>query len=269
VSNYIKVFTKQREEFLQRIADTLSADERFEAAWLTGSFARRQQDAMSDIDITLVVSDEHARALCARPWQVSAQTTKERYDLFCLFGLPSIIHENNNNAPDGGTFTFVAYAQTAIMVDWVLRSLTAVQRPEGTFLLFDKVGIPIQAPAEPESLEQRAREASEITAFFWMMAAVTVKYIYRGDDVFVNTWLEELMKLVQEVDRRIQGRAWEYKRGSSTVLRVTAEDQIDFIRQLCERMEKLIPGVKGLGGYGSESPMSTIELLVRLVQEKS
>lgn len=264
----MNLYTRQRQELLHRIVETLLTDERFVAAWLTGSFAKHEQDALSDVDITLVVSDEHSKTLCSRLTQVSAQTTKERYDLFCLFGQPAIIHENNHNAPDGGTFTFVAYAESAIMIDWVLRPLTSAQRPEGTLLLFDKVGIPIQPPTEPESREQRAREASEITAFFWMMIAVTVKYLYRGDDVFVNTWLEELTKLMHDVERRIQGRGWEYQRGSYTVLEVTPEAQIKSIRHLCERMEALMPGVKGLGGYVTESPMPMIEMLIRLAQEK-
>jgi len=264
----IQTYTKHREAFLQALVEKLSTDERFVAAWLTGSFARGEQDTLSDIDITLVVSDEHCQALCARPTMVSAQTTKERYDLFCLFGQPALIHENNNNAPEGGTFTFIAYDQNAIMVDWVLRPLTGTQRPERARLLFDKVNVPAQLPTEPESQEQRADEASEMMAFFWMMTAVTVKYIYRGDAVFVNTWLEELTKLVSEVERRIKGQAWQYKRGSHTELKITPEEQITAIRQLCERMENLKQGVASLGGYVPKSPMTTIEALIRVVQEK-
>jgi hypothetical protein len=204
-----------------------------------------------------------------RPKMRSAQTSKERYELFSQFGQPAFIHENNHNVPEGGTFTFVAYKQSAIMVDWVLRPLSGAQRPEKVLVLFDRVKILVQSPAKPESQEQRAQEASEIMAFFWMMAAITVKHIYREDDVFVNSQLEELAKLVTEVERRTKGLAWQYKRGSKTKSRITTAEQISAIRQLCKKMENLNTKVAGLGGYVAESPMTTIEALIRVVQEKA
>lgn len=264
----VESYFKTKEVFLEALIEKLSSNEQFVAAWLTGSFSRGEQDALSDIDITLVVADERCQTLCARSKLVSAQTTKERYDLFCLFGQPAFIHENNHNAPEGGTFTFVAYDQNAIMVDWILRPLSGSQRPEVTRLLFDKVGIPVQPPADPKSQMQRAEEASEIMAFFWMMSAVTVKYIYRGDRVFVNTWLEELTKLVFEVEQRIEGQTWQYKRGSHTELKITPGEQITALHQLCERMENLKHQLARLGGYVAKSPMTTIETLMKIAQEK-
>lgn len=267
----LKIYAKHRELLLQAIVEKLSTDERFVAAWLTGSFAREEQDALSDIDITLVVADEYSQVLCSRPNMVSAQTTKERYELFCLFGQPAFLHENNHNAPEGGTFTFVAYVQNANMVDWILRPLTGTQRPETARLLFDKVGTPVQQPAKPESQEKRADEASQIMAFFWMMTAITVKYVYRGDGVFVNTWLEELAKLVPEVERRIRGdraEAWQYRRGSLMQLKTTPNAQITAIRQLCKQMENLKQDLIEFGGHVPESPMTVIETLIRGVQEK-
>jgi predicted nucleotidyltransferase len=268
MTNTIEMYTQQREAFLQNLVEKLSSDERFVSAWVTGSFAKGQQDVLSDIDITLVVADEHCEILCTRPRMVSAQTTKERFDLYSLFGQPAFLHENNHNAPEAGTFTFVAYAQLAIMVDWVLRPQRGAKRPEESRLLFDKVGIPIQLPAEPENQEQNAERASEIIAFFWMMTAVTLKYVQRDDAVFVAHWLEELTRLVHEVERRIQARDLEYKRGSYSELKVTPAEQIEAIRQLCERMEKLMPEVERQGGYVSKSPMCTIEIIIGIVQEK-
>ena len=264
-----QIYTKHRELLLQAIVEKLSTDERFVAAWLTGSFARKEQDTLSDIDITLVVDDMYSQVLCYRPRIVSAQTTKERDELFCLFGQPAFLHENNHNAPEGGSFTFVAYAQSATMVDWIVRPLTGAQRPETARLLFDKVGIPVQQPTEPESQEERAHEASQIMAFFWMMTAITVKYVSRGDGVYANTWLEQLAKLVPEVERQIRGQAWRYKRGSLLTLKTTPEEQIAAIRQLCKQMEALTQDLVKLGGHVSESPMTLIETLIAIVQDKN
>ena len=120
MSGTLQSYREQRDSFLTNLAETLSNDERFVAAWLTGSFGRKEEDTVSDLDLRLVVSDEHSPSLCARLEQVSAQTSPERYALFSQFGSPALIHENNNNAPEGGTFTFVLYADSAIMVDWTL-----------------------------------------------------------------------------------------------------------------------------------------------------
>ena len=263
-----EIYIKNREVFLQTFTERLSSDERFVAAWFTGSFAREEQDTLSDIDITLVIADEHSRILCARHEMVSAQTTKERYDLFCLFGQPALIHENNNNAPEGGTFTFIAYDQNAVMVGWILRPRAGARRPEGARLLFEKVEIPIQSPSEPESQEERASEASERMAFFWMMSAITVKYISRRDEVFVNSWLERLAELVSEVERLTKGQAWQHHSGSRTKLTITPDEQIAAIRYLCKQMDNMKQEVMSLGGYVSESPMSTIESLISVAHEK-
>jgi hypothetical protein len=78
-----------------------------------------------------------------------------------------------------------------------------------------------------------------------------------------------MANLVFEVGRRIEGRAWQYKRGSSDKSRITTGEQISAIRQLCQRMDNLRPKVTGLGGYLAESPMTTIERLISVVKEKA
>jgi hypothetical protein len=164
----LETYALQREKLLAQIVETMSKDERFIAAWLTGSFARHEQDALSNLDLTVGVSDLHSEIICARPWQVSAQTTKERFELFSLFGQPAILHKNNNNAPEGGTFTFVMCAESAVMVDWILRPRSTAQRPPESLLLWDKVSIPVSSPAAPNPLEKRIREAGcGWTAQFW------------------------------------------------------------------------------------------------------
>jgi predicted nucleotidyltransferase len=102
-SDSLRAYLADRETLLAEIIKTLSADERFVAAWLAGSFGRDDADAVSDLDLTVVVSDPYSERLCAHPRQVSAQTTKERFDLINKFGQPAVLYENNHNAPEGGT----------------------------------------------------------------------------------------------------------------------------------------------------------------------
>lgn len=267
MSNTLQTYVSAREGLLKQIVTALLSDERFVAAWLTGSFARSEPDAMSDLDLTVVVSDQFAEALCSRPWQTNARTTNERFDLFSRFGQPVVVHENNNNAPEGGTFTFVLYADSALIVDWVLLPVANAKRPSQARLLYDKVGVPVSSSVEPESLARRVERASERIAFFWMMVAVTAKYLFRQDAVFVQCWLETLNGIVREVERLASGEVAGYQRGSQSPLAVSREDQTKAIRQICGQMKELMPRVSELGGQVSPSPMPTIEILLSLANE--
>jgi hypothetical protein len=104
-----------------------------------------------------------------------------------------------------------------------------------------------------------------MVAFFWMMAAVTAKYIRRDDAVFANTWLEELSRLVDEVERRVNGHFWQYRRGSAGTLQPTYEVQLAALRAQCKRMLALMPRVVALGGYVPSAAMNTLEVLLEFV----
>ncbi len=264
----LESYNLQRENLLARIVETLSKDERFAAGWLTGSFSRDEADAFSDIDLTLVVTEQASDALCIRFEQVSAQTTPERFSLFGQFGTPALIHENNNNAPEGGTFTFVMYAGSATMIDWVLIPQNKATRPYLSRLLFDKVGISISSPPKPEDAEQSKKYIAEQWAFFWMMTAITIKYVFRGDSVFVTEWLENLHQLAYEIERQLNREAWKYKRGSHSMLQPTREKQIESIRQLCQRILELKPQISEFTGSQLATPLSEIETLLSLVNNR-
>jgi hypothetical protein len=196
---------------------------------------------------------------------VSAETSSERYSLFSQFGTPALIHENNNNAPDGGTFTFVLYAKSAIMVDWILIPQSKAIRPNQSQLLFDKVGITISPPSLPENLKQRKNSVVEKWAFCWMMTAITIKYIIRGDGVFVTQWIENLYSVIREIERKINGEPWTYTRGSLSQLQTTREKQLESLRQLCQKMQDLKPKVVEFTGSEALLPLDEIETLFSFV----
>ena len=257
-------YQKRRDTLLAEITATLSNDKRFVAGWLTGSFGKNNADAVSDIDINLVVSETDSLSLCLRPDQVSAQTSPERFSLLSQFGTPALIHENNNNAPEGGTFTFVLYAESAIMMDWTLIPQSKALRPYQSKILFDKVGIPVSNPPEPEELEQSRRSVAENWAFFWMMAAITIKYIIRGDGFFAAQWIENLHGLIQTIERSINREAWSYTPGSLSQLQTTREKQIESIHKLCERMQELKPKVSEFIMSEPVTPVLEIKILLSL-----
>jgi hypothetical protein len=268
MNHLLVAYREDRDRLLSMIVESLTADERFVAAWLTGSFSRNDTDAVSDLDLTVVVSDLQSENLCRKVEQVGPQTTAERLRLFSQFGTPAILHENNYNAPEGGTFTFILYEGSHLMLDWILVPQSKALCPPEAYLLFERSSIPVAPAPQIESFEQRVRSASEKVAFFWMMMAITSKYLIRKDMVFVTQWLERLSELVQEVERLLAGKAWKYTRGSRTVLEPTVKGQEETIIKLGERMESLLPALINMGGQVLPSPMSEIRALLRLAGDE-
>ena len=258
-------YAAAREKLLHDIAAQLEGDHRIVAAWLTGSLGRGTGDAISDVDLTAVLTDEAAELLCKRPFQQGGRTTPERLALFSHFGRPAIIHENHNNAPPGGTFTFVQYDETALIVDWTLAPQSQAKRPQDSRLLFDKVGITIQPTVEPLESAERARIASEKAAFFWMMACVIVKYIVREDTLLFNSWLDELHWLVNDVEGLLSGEEPIFNPKKRLPLALTAKEQEEALRGVCQRMAALGSAVVELGGYVPDEPMSAVERRLALV----
>ena len=263
----LEAYRQGREVLLTSIITELSGDERCIAAWLTGSYARNDLDEVSDLDITIVIAELYSEILCARQEQVSLKTTPERLALFSKFGKPALLHENNHNAPEGGTFTFVMYAESVVMVDWVLVPLRHARRPYSSRLLFEKANIPVSPPPEPEELEQSRKYVAEQWAFFWMMTAITIKHIIREDHVFVTHWLEELHRIHSEIERRIKGLPSRYERGSLSQFQPTREKEIESIRQLCERMQTITREVEKFIGSHLTVPTQEIETLLSLADK--
>ncbi len=252
-----------RQHFIDSLVETLSADESYLAAWLDGSIARDDDDALSDVDLRVVVSDAAAVTLCARPRELAGYTTPERLALFGRFGQPVLIHENGHNASPGESFTCVIYA-SLLTVDWVLIPHAVAARQPDTRLLVDKVGIPLQPPPPSLSDAQRAERASERAAFFWMMVSIAVKYLLRDDAVRVHHLLAGLEPLVREVRTLSTGMPVPYTTKSSFRLAATVDEQVAVVRDMCANMLSLSPAIVALGGYVPDDPMAIIDGLLSL-----
>jgi hypothetical protein len=263
----LAAYTEQRDRLLAHIASSLAEDGRFVAAWLGGSLGRGDADAVSDLDITVVVADAHAVLLCAQPERATAHPPAERLAFFARFGDIAFVSEHNPNAPPGGTSTGVMYADSGVIVDWVLVPLAVAQRPPATRLLFAHEDIPLSPESAPLDAAERAKAASVTLASFWMMASVTAKYIVRGDGVFVAHWLEGLARFVQEIERQLNGATWSYRRGSLTELAATRDAQVVHLRRLCDLAAALSPRVAALGGHVWPEARAGVERWLRLAEE--
>jgi len=247
----------ERDRMLAAAIEVLTADDRFVAAWLSGSFGRDEQDGLSDVDITVVVADEFAERVCHRPHQVGAGTTPERRAVLQSIGEPAIVMENHYNAPDGGAFTACVYA-SGVTVDWTFVPAVNAARSADTRLLFDTVEIPAAPLPATMTDAERAQRLSEQTAFFWMMIVPTSKARLRGDGVAFHEMLEMLYGVTADVERLLRHEPWRYRRQSRAPFSTTVAEQQEAVRAICERMDALAPSIVAAGALVPESSMRAV-----------
>lgn len=125
----LQIRRDERAALLQRALEVLREDRRVVAAWLFGSLGRGDADDLSDIDLWVVVSDEHMEAV---------HSTRREY--VGSLGEPILIEEAPQNAPSGGAYLLVLYGGVAgpHQVDWYWQPQSSAFIPQDTRLLFDR-----------------------------------------------------------------------------------------------------------------------------------
>lgn len=260
----VSQYAANRDKLLQHIIAVLSADERFVAAWLTGSFGRGEQDELSDLDLSVVVADSSTQSFCACSEEaITRITSDERLAFYQQFGRPLVLREQRS-FEGSGCFNHVSYREIAAVVDWVFLPQAATRRPTECRLLFDRVGIPVAHPATIESVEERAARASSEVGFFWVMMTVALKYLSRRDTVAFYGFVSALYWAIQNVKRHVTGASWKYRRVDFALV-CTQQEQAVMLRQLCEEMLALMPKVEALGGYVPDNPMQVIDRWLEMV----
>jgi hypothetical protein len=247
----------ERDRMLAAAVELLTADERFVAAWLSGSFGRGEEDGLSDVDLTVVVH-AFAEQLCRRDHQVGVGTTLERMAVLRSIGEPAIVHENHYNAPAGGSFTACVYAN-GVTFDWVFVPVGIAARPGDTRLLFDTAGITVQEPSPTLTNVEHAQRLSEQAAFFWMMVVPTTKARLRGDSVAFHEMLEMIYRVAGGVERLLQHEPTRYLRGSRAPFATTALEQQEAVRAICQRMDGLAPAIRAAGATVPEVYWDAVE----------
>ena len=260
---WAKRYAALRDDLLTRIVAELQADERFVAAWLFGSFGRGENDAYSDLDLTVLVAPELAESLCARPWPSAGRTTPDRWELVSRFGAPLTVQEAHGNAPNGGAHTNVMYSN-GTRLDLNLVPVAGATRPGASHLLWDRIGVQLEPAPEPESLAERRRIAGQRMALFWVMTETAAKYRLRGWDVSVQMMLADLQDKVETVQRLVAGTAPTFSRPATRVpLAATPAAQREALSALATQMETLIPAVRALGEEVRDAPWDALNLWLR------
>jgi hypothetical protein len=168
---------QEREDLLQRIQASLEADERVVAAWLFGSLGRGEEDALSDLDLWVLLDDQATSAVMAA-----------RHACVACGSEPLAVVEAPQNAPRGGAYLMALYpGETGPQqVDWYWQPASLVEASDEIRLLFNRrhatpqVGTPIQeAPASPDAVPEAGEELRNQIALFWAMLLIQAKYVAR------------------------------------------------------------------------------------------
>lgn len=239
----LETFFQQRDDLRTLISEIVANDPRFVAGWLGGSFGRNQADQFSDLDFTFVVADSAFTDLCAYSDAHTVEAAPLRLALFEQFGRISLLHEYHNNASEQGTMSTTIYLPNGVVVDWVLLPIVNAQIPHDALLLFDEISLP--KTAAPSHLPATAQHLAANIDYFWMMATVLLKYLMRGDTVFVIRLLDDLTKHVTYLEAEL---ASSFNPTQTTRFAATSDQQVEQLHTLCQRVKQLSPIVAAKGG---------------------
>jgi predicted nucleotidyltransferase len=159
----------RRDEVLRAISSLLEADERVRAAWLSGSFGRREADEWSDLDLHVAVADESLEALL-----------DERLELYRCTGTPVLVQSDMaSDSQQSARFQLVMYPGP-IEVDWNIGPVSQAVRPLSFTMLVERVELPVLRGMHltPDS---RRNQAQYWLTFFWAMVPIGIKLCGRGD----------------------------------------------------------------------------------------
>lgn len=174
----IETYAKETAVLLQTLHQTLENDERIVAAWLFGSKGRGGSDALSDLDLWLIMADGAFEELVADKLAFVSDLGELVFHL-----------EAPQNAPVGGAYLAVQFdAPTAPHhVDFYWQPQAIAVRPPETTLLFDKVGIERVDTAVPNIGGQTPAELDNdpmhYIRYFWMMVMVSAKQSWRQPEL--------------------------------------------------------------------------------------
>jgi predicted nucleotidyltransferase len=267
-AEHLKKRIAERDALLERAVELLHTDARVAAAWLFGSLGRGEEDALSDLDLWVVVGDPYSRFVNA-----------QRREYVRKLGEPLLILEAPQNAPKDGAYLLTLYGGLAgaYQVDWYWQPQSQARIPNNARLLFDRVGLPrsglpaLATAPGPQSPEERAQAAADRATFFWAMIQITAKKVARrqpwsalGMTGMVQGTLDEVKRLVGTPD--------EPERAEDPPP-VQPGEQLAYLRRMAREMEAVTRQIVALGGSVPTEAVSYVyrffDLVETMLQEET
>jgi predicted nucleotidyltransferase len=180
----------QRDALIERIREQIFLDDRVIAAWLHGSIGRGIDDDWSDVDLVLLIEDEH-----------HSEFWTGRQTLFDAIGRQVFLQPPipENSIIPGGNFQLVIFSGP-VEIDWTIAPASNAQRARDTHLLFERRPIPI---LENPIVGGDDAFFHHKLQFFWAMAPIAVKYAARDDMLRVAGMISVLRDTLQVFDPAI------------------------------------------------------------------
>jgi predicted nucleotidyltransferase len=231
----------ERNLLLQHLTSLLEDDGRIAAAWIFGPVGRGDEDDLSDLDIRVIVRDEHIDALCAERQAYASQV-----------GDAVLFQEAPQNRPPGGAFLLTLYEGQfgPQEVDWTWQPLTGAYLWPQTRILLNRAGLTqvgewpwgYQPVPEVSPLE---RLMSSVNSF-WGMLLVVAKYAARSP---YEEWMGLLWMAVEPLRdvSEYLGLASKYTMESLPAHGQPSE-KLSLLRDIADQMTGLMPAVEARGG---------------------
>lgn len=201
VEDPLTVRLRERAALLRRVEQVIRRDCRVRAAWILGSVARGEDDALSDLDLFIVVADDSIAQFIDNRRVHAAEPARSL-----------LLLDNLANAPAGGAYLLAMYEGKAgpQNIDWFWQAESMACRQDDGKILFDRAGlsaapgarrgITVDQPTDPP-LGPNASPTDLLThkiAFFWVMSFVVAKYIARRDSESVARMTVVLTRTLTE-----------------------------------------------------------------------
>ena len=139
IEDLLSIRWRERAELLKRIDQVIRSDCRVTAAWIEGSVASGEDDALSDLDIYIVAADnavndfvDHRRIHAASAGSANTPHGQPRQRT----GWRRLLT---------GTYEGEAGPQH---VDWFWQAESTAHRPNDAKILFDRAGLPVMPGAQ-------------------------------------------------------------------------------------------------------------------------
>ncbi|MCA9996471.1 MAG: nucleotidyltransferase domain-containing protein [Anaerolineales bacterium] len=255
----LSTFQAEREALQKQIIATLQNDKRIVAAWLFGSLGRGTADALSDIDIWLVVADTFIQDIVAHRQQFVAQIQD-----------PAFFVEAPQNAPQDGGYLMAYYDMPTgpHQVDWYWQPQSLAYIPAEAIVLFDHIGLPHHELPVTFPRRDAVKEITEtplhFISYFWAMLLINAKYIMRrpeGEELRLLPYALHPFNKAQYILDQEQAKI--------DMPQTTYQEKLSVLRCLASEMCEIMPKIAALGeAVPNEAPRVVCKYL-DIIEEAS
>ena len=202
IEHVLRTRNRERSDLLKKIVESLTTERSVQAAWLSGSVSRRSDDALSDLDIHIVIDDQAIDQVIGNRKLYASRPAR-----------PTLLMDNYRNAPAGGAYLLALYEGEfgPQHVDWFWQPESRSRLPDDEKILFDRVGLPTmlgaqwrreahRPPLPPLGPNPPVRDLlMHKIEFFWAMSLIATKYIARRNSAVVDRITGVIARTLDEI----------------------------------------------------------------------